>query len=509
MVDDGQQSVRVEVEEAATSSDSTPDAPGGPGRRVAKRAAGVLGVAALGGLLLFGLRPDSGTDAAGDTRQIVTTTTTTVPSPTSVSPVAEVSEAERLNFSEPIREVVRADPGLLALMFTENDRLPVLFRSISGREWTEVPVSLTPDPRSAIDSQRLAFFHDLIATEDGFALLASTEVSGTGFSESIFTVERWVSTNAVDWTFDQGIGTELSGGIIWPVSHGADHVVLARRGREARDGATAAIVSAQVRDKDLVPPGVLVTSFENDITMFSRNGFVGTLSAADLLDPERFDELAACVSSVFEAGGLGPDELEMVDLSGGSRFEVGERGAFISNIPPVVLEDGTTVFLDTASMFFGQPSSCDGFEGLPEVVPIPLVRVEVDGGAGRIGPDSEGLFDGEASAKLAFVGVAREVFVQIDDRLVAIDIDSGEPRELPNDVRIETQLTKVSDSTVVWVGGEEIGVTDLENEITVTTPLEGLVLETDYFSLVHASEAEVLIESNGQLYVAPVPSLDG
>ncbi len=360
--------MRIEIDGVAGGTTAAPDV--APRGRSPLPIVGGLFALVVAVVLVVMALPDSddgfvgGPEATADAVAPTSTSTTSqAPATTEVSPVVDT------NLSSNVQSIAAAARGWIALRSPANGfGVPGLSRSLNGMEWT--PIDATFDLPEAEGSHRE--FSALAATDEGFAMLMTSfrEPDAEGEASSV-AVTRLVSDFGVAWSVDDSFArwTEV-GSFAQPVAHLGDYAQFVLwKELSPQESQVAVLLRSVVVDPGLV--GVACWAFTNgDVLQVEPCQGAGEpgasirLTAADLREPERFNDLRSCVAELMEGRGPMPGTYGFITLGrDGSRRAMEDIGILLS--APALLPDGTVVVVDGGADVFAD-SVCSLFMDLGE-----------------------------------------------------------------------------------------------------------------------------------------------
>ena len=475
-------SVRVEVEDQLfdNSGFDVPDAPKEPRSRNSV-AIGVSLAALLGLVLaLLALQPDDGETAAGTERQATTTVpTTTVPpiedpdtdgSISGVSPldtfVEDVqeflieAEATQVEFGPRFGRIVATDDGFLGLHSTGAlAGLPGLFESIDGQTWTRSEV-VVPDLRAFDHGDVWVNYSDLVATEDGFALLRSETTFSQTFPdfERVALVHRLISPDGRNWSVDPDFQASSNFSAVNPVLHLPDAIVTLAADPEAE----ATSIGEQRSN-----------------------------------DPEQFSAVSECVTVQAERGG----DVALNIARRGEQADVAVSSR--TSILHTAIRGGSFASLHLGDLVGERGTDCSVALGLSAAQDAPSVEiVDIESGAQRSIPLPEAAtdvpFDAWAEPKL--VGADDSLFAILANTLWQLDLRAnGAWTELgPLPVSPESDIEEffiTPDGRVVGLTNDLFVIADYSSGEITRTPDIGVVRTGQ--RIVYLDNEVVLLSTTG------------
>jgi len=322
-------------------------------------------------LALLALRPSPGDTAAGTERGVSSTTTTSSSASEMVVGTTvrqSISGASSQNVD--LWSMVRDDIGFFALGQGEGLSL---HRSLRGLEWQEVEVQLSEAATPAPDSH--AQYWQPLVTDDGLAVLRVQE-DLTQFDRNL-RIDRLTSADGLLWDIDEDfepvIGTRGNG---WGFLHFEDAIGFTTYIHSVDLAAVLGDALAEGSSVDVDGICWIEPAGEEELRAVSCDadpvqGFGTAITASDLSEPARFDQLSLCASAIWQEGrGVSRTVLRYDHSS----FEITAE----SQPSDVVrLGDGRIAMLSPGNVLAESPdlSECDSFGGGLPSVPPPAIEI--------------------------------------------------------------------------------------------------------------------------------------
>ncbi len=372
--DRNQASVRIEIDGDVGAPSSVPAAASGSSRLPLLGGLVALALAAV--LVLLAL-PDIGDGTVGDPEtaaesdaQPPTTTTTLEPVDDQLRITGDDLELPPTTAGEPsalrptslgmeVQSIAPASRGWISLRGSNGGTgEPRLGRSLDGIEWTVIDTSFDlPD----LDVT-YAEYSNLVATETGFAMLMTSFSDVTDpDGEQTSVLHRLVSEFGATWEIDPDFTPwKSTGEFAQPVAHVGDWVQMVL-GREPSVGSSPVM---QVLLSTVIDPGALgdiCWAYSSGATRLTVENCQGPnssvqLQAEDFLEPDRFEEIRACVEHLVNSGPT-PGMFEFVTIGrNGEVRDIDDVAVLVS--APTILADGTVVMVDGGKELF-EIGSCE------------------------------------------------------------------------------------------------------------------------------------------------------
>ncbi len=267
---------------------------------------------------------------------------TTTPVASAEVPIAIV---ERVDGARDFSEIVDAGNGYLAIRAQGDDGLPSLHRSLGGERWRTLRV--TGDPLIDPELGDVATFGPLTATPEGWAVMATRRVGAV----TTVGIDRLVSRDALDWRRDPDFDWELSGEQTTVLEHDASTVVLLERERTGSDQLLELLDSALATELAGRPCAANAVGSTLLVELCAGGG--ERISASDLVEPERFEDLSRCAVELAARSRGWSSIVVIIDLATNAivRHDISDV-SFVGS----ALTDDAVVIIDTA----GSPAVASG-----------------------------------------------------------------------------------------------------------------------------------------------------
>ena len=461
-------SVRVEVEgnEPAEPGLDIPIAPKEPSSGRSIGIAVVLVV--LAGLLvaLVALQPSDEENADGIQRQA----TTTVPATTNQSVsrstagddplesfVADVqefvadAEAAQVDFGPRFGRIVASEDGFLGLNSTGAIAgIPGLFESSDGQTWTRAEV-FVPDFDIFDHEDVWVNFSDLVATDEGFALLRSETAFSQTFPdfERVALVHRLISPDGRNWSIDPEFEASSNFAAVNPLLHlpeaivtlAEDSQVDARPNNPEQFSAVSECVTVLAERSGEVTLNIarrdelgdlVVPAKDSILHTAIRGGSFASLHLGDLVAPRG----TACSEALGLSASQEAPSVEIIDIESGAQRSIPLPDA-LSEVPfdewdePQLVSDGDSLLAILANAVWQLDLRADGtwteLGPLPVTLASPIEQF-------RLLPDAR------------VIGLARDTIVVSDYTTGQTTFDPAFLFDQPRIVYVDDQVVLLSTS---------------------------------------------------------------
>jgi len=434
-------------------------------------AAGALILVALvAGLSV--LRPSEG--EAADSQA----TTEAVPEATAPETITDDGSTSDVTseFQPQFGGIVRIDGGFLGLGWPNKETvLPQLFGSEGGNSWTAIE-AIVPRVPAVPDTQ--VDFSNLIRVDEGFALLRSRQTpSETGVN---IVTDRLISSDGILWAVDGGFVPVVTtsagpfGSLPFPVFHTADGFGL--EVSSDTPGAFDGLFSQVVADtSDINPTGICFVQPASTLELETSqlevfgcdpdNQRGQSLTAADLINPNAFDAVAACVETLQSSGVTNESTLHIRRTAQGAASLENSEAFLYTPLP-----DGQIAALSVGDLFLEDSGACDSFSGaLPEIQAAAIVLLAPNNTINRIPlpPD--------ITSVGAMHGTDNAVMILLNDSVWRLDFATQTWRNLLDlpDFSDDTLWFDFVDSERLFgIGNDEIVHINIASGETISTPVE-------------------------------------
>lgn len=455
------QSVRIEIE--GSDDRHLPDIYG-PQRERSTRVSLAVGAAAVAvvALLTLSLRSEGASTAedqiptSTDLAPIVTTSTTTAQR-TSFMPTVGVSQ---------LQSVIRGQVGFFGLGWNEMpDSAPSIVRSQDGVTWTTLDTikgdSIT---RLGLDIRRERTYEHLIRTDNGFALLMTTFEFGVEQGlPTASRIDRVTSTDGITWEIDASFDPVITAGTMQTLAHTSDSFVYLIHAETVESSRLQTLLSEHIVDVEMEAACFANLDGGQRLVIYDcDSGTEVSLGAEDMNEPERFEQLSKCASSLgeadFGAGDFWLARPESAPIALGS-------GSFAN--APITSTDGTVVSIEFGQVPWRDSTSCDEFIDLPNSAHPTLT---VWNPATQTRPARVTISDKVDLINLRPTQVAptisgRQLLLADDTAIQSLNIDTGEwaePVALTNPISGDTSARFSQDgSLLIKFGNFRVWVTDV------------------------------------------------
>lgn len=388
---------------------------------------------------------------------------------------------------------------------------PDIRRSTDGTVWRRIDTSLGASVEP-LELNAWRGFDRLIATSEGFAVLATTERNDEE-TESLTEVrlERLVSVDGTTWEVDADFDPILSTAPIAVIAHSEEAFMYYRA--NTANPLLRTLFSQRLRDG--VGSNVCYVRTDDDqLSTVSCVEFAQTLvEPADVVDPHRFDELSRCANHLSQ---IHPGGSYWI-VNSTTAPSVIESDNFLSS--PTMAPDGTVVVVDGGTPPWQDRTACDGFIDVPEARDaVVLTWDPADPSAMSGVPLSEDVDVGSGMSLVvqpALLG-RQLVFVSADS-LRLLDIDTGQWGQVVDFVEpvasdavvefgqdLSTASFSEDASAVAWIADDRLVVLDVATGAQRFAELESAI-DTGSCWFLHVDDETAFCSTGDTLHALSIP----
>lgn len=329
--------------------------------------------------------------------------------------------------------IVSAELGYLGLGPIEPAAVPNILRSVDGLEWTLVETTLT-DLRADVERTRYQF-SNLLRTPTGFSVVAvpleTQDTSSAQDTASTANVVRLSSEDGVTWARDPlfpEIDVEMGGSYV--LSSTADMFAIADP-----VGFTNPAIDrlAETWFPDAKANGSCGAELRFGTTLVFYPCGLGLpiqVSRQDLVERDRFEEIAACAERL-SYGDLIESRL-LIALRGQSEPQI-VANVGLSATQPVVTNDGDVIMIGAGGPSGVVADSCDGFMEVDDPKG-PALEIHSGEGVRRVDLPTDVPVEAFFSVRGQPLVNERTVLLITFDTVWAVDLDSGVWRRESDDL---------------------------------------------------------------------------
>ena len=523
-VDDGR-SVRIEVDPFGAGHEVSPQAPQPPSSSPGRTTAVVAGIVllAIAAIAIVLLRPSEGETAAGTQRQASTTTapTTTTRPTTTTSAVDVEPSASRIgpgesNGFQPVENgIISTGSGFLGVSVAElGDSGPLVFTSLDGSVWNRVETELIGDFPS--NSPQISVgYSNLIATDDGFAVLQTTTTLDAALAGRVLEVQRFISIDGRSWEADPDFTPIESSAFPRPVLHLEDTIVVSEFGVPVDNSAsTELIVQVLDPESEIDPSGLCflpwsptqLRGFECDggFSFVEEEGGTVFIERTDLADPALFSAVRDCLEGIQFPGANSALSFirrgEQAPIETVSGFSIGHTSFGDVWVASVLLGD----------LILGGENPCEEFPDVafPEVQPAAIEINDLSSGGliARIPlPEEVAASSIDEWQEPDVADAGGDVLAILDNAVWALNFETDDWRKFGDLPTAQLELASyrfTPDQRVVAVTQDGIAVVDFAAGETETIELD---FDSGFWSIAYVDDEVVLLGTIGRPGIITVP----